>query len=173
MIALTMAFIFEISLLVTFKKRSTTWRPLPYMIAMPTAKWRCWPSSGGLSGSSILRVLVISDFSDMGWIWSMACCRTVLLGKAWTLWKWCAPLENSSLISTIVWTNKYFLNILVLQRISFQKGSLQLFIEKTSPNRSLRVLTAEHMADSMRTHGLGVLNTSVNVTYQVKDEIDS
>ncbi|EYB94368.1 hypothetical protein Y032_0172g352 [Ancylostoma ceylanicum] len=42
----------------------------------------------------------------------------------------------------------------------------QLFIEKTSPNRSLRVLTAEHMADSMRTHGLGVLNTSVNVTYQ-------
>ncbi|KAK6734492.1 hypothetical protein RB195_017965 [Necator americanus] len=42
----------------------------------------------------------------------------------------------------------------------------QLFIEKTSPNRSLRVLTAEHMADSLRTHGLGVLNTSVNITYQ-------
>ncbi|KAK5970553.1 WASH complex subunit 7, partial [Trichostrongylus colubriformis] len=42
----------------------------------------------------------------------------------------------------------------------------QLFIEKLSPNRTLRVLTAEHMADSMRTHGLGVLNTSVNITYQ-------
>ncbi|KHJ77594.1 hypothetical protein OESDEN_22786 [Oesophagostomum dentatum] len=43
----------------------------------------------------------------------------------------------------------------------------QVFIEKLSPNRSLRVLTSEHMADSMRTHGLGVLNTSVNITYQV------
>ncbi|PIO54176.1 hypothetical protein TELCIR_24467, partial [Teladorsagia circumcincta] len=42
----------------------------------------------------------------------------------------------------------------------------QLFIEKMSLNRTLRVLTAEHMADSMRTHGLGVLNTSVNITYQ-------
>ncbi|VDM76756.1 unnamed protein product [Strongylus vulgaris] len=45
--------------------------------------------------------------------------------------------------------------------------NFQLFIEKLSPNRSLRVLTSEHMADSMRTHGLGVLNTSVNVTYQL------
>ncbi|VDO58985.1 unnamed protein product [Haemonchus placei] len=43
----------------------------------------------------------------------------------------------------------------------------QLFIEKVSPNRTLRVLTAEHMADSMRTQGLGVLNTSVNITYQL------
>uniref|UniRef100_A0A7I4Y9C4 WASH-7_N domain-containing protein n=1 Tax=Haemonchus contortus TaxID=6289 RepID=A0A7I4Y9C4_HAECO len=43
----------------------------------------------------------------------------------------------------------------------------QLFIEKMSPNRTLRVLTAEHMADSMRTQGLGVLNTSVNITYQL------
>ncbi|WKX96668.1 hypothetical protein Q1695_012812 [Nippostrongylus brasiliensis] len=43
----------------------------------------------------------------------------------------------------------------------------QFFIEKTSPNRTLRVLTSEHMADSMRTHGLGVLNVSVNTTYQL------
>ncbi|VDM53564.1 unnamed protein product [Angiostrongylus costaricensis] len=43
----------------------------------------------------------------------------------------------------------------------------EFFIEKTSPNRTLRVLTVDHMADSMRTHGLGVLNTGVNLTYQL------
>uniref|UniRef100_A0A0K0DCA4 ANK_REP_REGION domain-containing protein n=1 Tax=Angiostrongylus cantonensis TaxID=6313 RepID=A0A0K0DCA4_ANGCA len=44
---------------------------------------------------------------------------------------------------------------------------LAFFIEKTSPNRTLRMLTVDHMADSMRTHGLGVLNTGVNLTYQL------
>ncbi|KAE9420854.1 hypothetical protein Angca_007187 [Angiostrongylus cantonensis] len=43
----------------------------------------------------------------------------------------------------------------------------EFFIEKTSPNRTLRMLTVDHMADSMRTHGLGVLNTGVNLTYQL------
>ncbi|KAJ1356955.1 hypothetical protein KIN20_014945 [Parelaphostrongylus tenuis] len=52
-----------------------------------------------------------------------------------------------------------------LHTVSIQLSSF--FIEKTSPNRTLRVLTADHMADSMRTHGLGVLNTGVNLTYQL------
>uniref|UniRef100_A0A1I7XQL9 MYND-type domain-containing protein n=1 Tax=Heterorhabditis bacteriophora TaxID=37862 RepID=A0A1I7XQL9_HETBA len=47
------------------------------------------------------------------------------------------------------------------------KNNSQIFIEKQSPNRSLRVLTADHMANSLQTHGMGVLNTSVNITYQL------
>ncbi|KJH48244.1 hypothetical protein DICVIV_05656 [Dictyocaulus viviparus] len=47
----------------------------------------------------------------------------------------------------------------------------EFFIEKMSANRTLRVLTVDHMADSMRVHGLGVLNTSVNLTYQRSNEL--
>ncbi|CAD6198261.1 unnamed protein product [Caenorhabditis auriculariae] len=45
--------------------------------------------------------------------------------------------------------------------------NLQLFIEKESPNKSLRVLSKEQMTASLRKHGTGVLATSVNIAYQV------
>lgn len=65
------------------------------------------------------------------------------------------------------YTLKSLHQLALLEEKSEPYSLVQVFIEKMSPNRTLRVLTAEHMADSMRTHGLGVLNTSVNVTYQV------
>ncbi|CAJ0581830.1 unnamed protein product, partial [Mesorhabditis spiculigera] len=43
----------------------------------------------------------------------------------------------------------------------------QIFIEKESTSRSLRTLTAQHAANSLRSHGTGVLNTAVNITYQL------
>ncbi|CAI4231370.1 unnamed protein product [Auanema sp. JU1783] len=43
----------------------------------------------------------------------------------------------------------------------------QIFVEKTSPNKTIRVVTSEHMTASLRTHGTGILNTSVNIVYQL------
>ncbi|CAJ0963190.1 unnamed protein product, partial [Mesorhabditis belari] len=43
----------------------------------------------------------------------------------------------------------------------------QVFIEKDSASKFLRVLSAQHVANSLRSHGTGVLNTAVNITYQL------
>ena len=47
------------------------------------------------------------------------------------------------------------------------RRSRQVFVEKRSSSRTLHVLSCEHAANSLRTHGMGVVNTSVNLAYQV------
>ncbi|MFH4975505.1 hypothetical protein AB6A40_002214 [Gnathostoma spinigerum] len=42
----------------------------------------------------------------------------------------------------------------------------QFFIEKESKNKQLNVLTVEHIANSIRTHGMGIMNTAINCAYQ-------
>lgn len=42
----------------------------------------------------------------------------------------------------------------------------QMFIEKSSENKHLNVLLIRHVANSIQTHGYGVINTAVNFTYQ-------
>ncbi|VDK61722.1 unnamed protein product [Gongylonema pulchrum] len=38
----------------------------------------------------------------------------------------------------------------------------QFFIEKDSKSKQLTVLTVEHVANSIRTHGMGIMNTTVH-----------
>uniref|UniRef100_A0A1B0D0L9 WASH complex subunit 4 n=1 Tax=Phlebotomus papatasi TaxID=29031 RepID=A0A1B0D0L9_PHLPP len=42
----------------------------------------------------------------------------------------------------------------------------QVFIERTSANKHLNTINIRHIANSLRTHGIGVVNTTVNFTYQ-------
>ncbi|VVC89917.1 unnamed protein product [Leptidea sinapis] len=42
----------------------------------------------------------------------------------------------------------------------------QLFIEKSSNNKHLNSINIRHIANSIRTHGTGIMNTTVNFTYQ-------
>lgn len=42
----------------------------------------------------------------------------------------------------------------------------QIFIEKSSENKHLNVLLIRHVANSITTHGYGIINTAVNLTYQ-------
>ncbi|XP_059050047.1 WASH complex subunit 4 [Achroia grisella] len=42
----------------------------------------------------------------------------------------------------------------------------QIFIEKSSNNKHLNSININHIANSIRTHGTGIMNTTVNFTYQ-------
>lgn len=42
----------------------------------------------------------------------------------------------------------------------------QIFIEKSSNNKHLNTINIQHIANSLRTHGIGIINTTVNFTYQ-------
>ncbi|PAA52998.1 hypothetical protein BOX15_Mlig016923g2, partial [Macrostomum lignano] len=42
----------------------------------------------------------------------------------------------------------------------------QIFVEKASNNKHLNTINIRHVANSIRTHGTGIMNTTVNYTYQ-------
>lgn len=42
----------------------------------------------------------------------------------------------------------------------------QIFIEQSSNNKHLNTINIRHIANSLRTHGTGIINTTVNFTYQ-------
>nr|XP_033806701.1 LOW QUALITY PROTEIN: WASH complex subunit 4 [Geotrypetes seraphini] len=42
----------------------------------------------------------------------------------------------------------------------------QIFIERTSNNKHLNTINIRHIANSIRTHGTGIMSTTVNFTYQ-------
>uniref|UniRef100_G3PJT1 WASH complex subunit 4 n=1 Tax=Gasterosteus aculeatus aculeatus TaxID=481459 RepID=G3PJT1_GASAC len=42
----------------------------------------------------------------------------------------------------------------------------QIFVEKASNNKHLNTINIRHIANSIRTHGTGIMNTTVNFTYQ-------
>jgi len=45
--------------------------------------------------------------------------------------------------------------------------SNQLFVEKQSNNKHLNTINIQHIANSIRTHGSGIINTTINYTYQL------
>lgn len=42
----------------------------------------------------------------------------------------------------------------------------QIFIERSADSKSLNTIGIQHISNSVRTHGLGIVNTTVNFTYQ-------
>lgn len=42
----------------------------------------------------------------------------------------------------------------------------QIFVEEWSNNKHLNTINISHVANSIRTHGIGIMNTTVNFTYQ-------
>ena len=42
----------------------------------------------------------------------------------------------------------------------------QIFVEARSQNKHLNTITIRHIANSIRTHGTGIMNTTVNFSYQ-------
>ncbi|CAH0562284.1 unnamed protein product [Brassicogethes aeneus] len=54
-----------------------------------------------------------------------------------------------------VFVSKYLYNL-----------NTQVFIEESSNNKYLNTINISHVANSIRTHGLGIMNTTVNFTYQ-------
>lgn len=43
---------------------------------------------------------------------------------------------------------------------------LQIFVERASNSKHLNTINIRHIANSIRTHGTGIMNTTVNFTYQ-------
>lgn len=43
---------------------------------------------------------------------------------------------------------------------------MQIFVQKRSNNKFLNTINIQHVANSIRTHGTGIMNTTVNFTYQ-------
>ncbi|XP_052261533.1 WASH complex subunit 4-like isoform X2 [Dreissena polymorpha] len=54
-----------------------------------------------------------------------------------------------------VFVSKYFYNL-----------NNQIFVERSSNNKHLNTINIRHIANSIRTHGTGIMNTTVNFTYQ-------
>merc|ERR550519_2525951 len=42
----------------------------------------------------------------------------------------------------------------------------QVIVERTSNNKHLNTINIRHIANSIRTHGTGIMNTTVNFTFQ-------
>jgi WASH complex subunit 7 len=42
----------------------------------------------------------------------------------------------------------------------------QIFVQRQSPNKFLQTINIRHVSNSIRTHGTGIMNTTVNFTYQ-------
>eukprot|EP01114_Cavostelium_apophysatum_P015887 TRINITY_DN4419_c1_g1_i1.p1 TRINITY_DN4419_c1_g1~~TRINITY_DN4419_c1_g1_i1.p1 ORF type:complete len:1166 (-),score=413.58 TRINITY_DN4419_c1_g1_i1:31-3102(-) len=42
----------------------------------------------------------------------------------------------------------------------------QIFVEKSSENKMLNTINIQHVANSIRTHGIGIMNTTVNFIFQ-------
>lgn len=57
-------------------------------------------------------------------------------------------------------------NIHVFVRHYLYNLNQQFFIEAASNNKHLNTVTIKHIANSIRTHGAGIINTTVNFTYQ-------
>lgn len=57
-------------------------------------------------------------------------------------------------------------NIQVFVTRYFYNLNNQIFVEKQSQNKHLNTINIRHIANSIRTHGIGIANTTVNFTYQ-------
>jgi len=57
-------------------------------------------------------------------------------------------------------------NIHVFVTRYFYNLNNQIFVEKSSSNKHLNTINIRHIANSIRTHGIGIMNTTVNFTYQ-------
>lgn len=57
-------------------------------------------------------------------------------------------------------------NIHIFVRKYNYNMNTQIFIEKSSENKTLNTINIQHVANSIRTHGTGIMNTTVNFTYQ-------
>ena len=64
----------------------------------------------------------------------------------------CAILVNNQRFGMIPETSVVFL--------------FQIFVELASNNKHLNTINIRHIANSIRTHGSGIMNTTVNFTYQ-------
>ena len=58
-------------------------------------------------------------------------------------------------------------NIHIFVRLHRYNLNQQLFVETDSDAKYLSTIGIKHIAASMRTHGLGIMNTTVNFTYQL------
>jgi len=63
------------------------------------------------------------------------------------------------------WQLLYAENV-ALTETSFCGAMLQIFVERSSNNKHLNTINIRHIANSIRTHGTGIMNTTVNFTYQ-------
>ncbi|XKL60625.1 hypothetical protein PGB90_007682 [Kerria lacca] len=57
-------------------------------------------------------------------------------------------------------------NIQIFVANHFYNLNNQIFIETSSNNKHLNVINIQHTANSIRTHGAGIMSTAVNYTYQ-------
>ena len=57
-------------------------------------------------------------------------------------------------------------NIQVFVRDYYYNLNNQIFIQQQSENKHLDTINIRHVANSIRTHGIGIMNTTVNFTFQ-------
>ncbi|PRD23224.1 UNVERIFIED_CONTAM: Washc4 [Trichonephila clavipes] len=61
---------------------------------------------------------------------------------------------------------KHKYNLLTVEAHLPSQTLEQIFIERSSNNKFLNTINIKHIANSIRTHGIGVMNTTVNFVYQ-------
>ena len=60
----------------------------------------------------------------------------------------------------------FFCNFVGWVSVLFRLRFSQIFVERASNNKHLNTINIRHIANSIRTHGSGIMNTTVNFTYQ-------
>ncbi|XP_055329930.1 WASH complex subunit 4-like [Paramacrobiotus metropolitanus] len=72
----------------------------------------------------------------------------------------CQTLEQGADILEIMRNINYFVS-----NYAYNLNN-QVFVERTSNSKHLNTIGIRHIANSLRTHGIGIMNTTVNYTYQ-------
>ena len=95
-----------------------------------------------------------------------------LFRRVWTCWKSCGTFTCSFLDIFTTSTTRlemYFCAVLAMLRDdtwNLCRFLFQIFVELASNNKHLNTINIRHIANSIRTHGSGIMNTTVNFTYQ-------
>ena len=107
--------------------------------------------------------------------------RNFALFRLWMSWRSCATSISSSRDTTTTWTHRYSLNDHSIRNISIQSTSSILQTRSgtivrvdhaalcASPNSLLSLslsFSLSLLPTRLRTHGTGIMNTTVNFTYQ-------
>ena len=98
-----------------------------------------------------------------------------LFRRVWTCWKSCETFTCLFLdiftTSTTRLGNVFLCNFCQQSMLRDDTWNLcrflfQIFVELASNNKHLNTINIRHIANSIRTHGSGIMNTTVNFTYQ-------
>ena len=98
-----------------------------------------------------------------------------LFRRVWTCWKSCGTFTclfldifttSTTRLGSVFLCNSFQQSMLWEDTWNLCRFLFQIFVELASNNKHLNTINIRHIANSIRTHGSGIMNTTVNFTYQ-------